>query len=390
MSNTAKIVVVGGGFAGFWAAAAARRVGGEQVDITLVSAGSTLQMRPRLYEAKPETLGVELTPLLRELDVTFVIDTATGLDLARNRVLLPHREISFDRVVIAVGSVMRRPNFVGLDDTYSIDTQTDAIRFDTHLAVLSKRPSPATVVVVGAGFTGVELALELRSRVEGHGGVENAERLRIVLVDRAEEIGPELGPNPRPIINEALHQERVEQRMNTMITSLVDGVLTFYDGSTMPADAVVLATGLQAAPFVSNIPGQRDLAGRILVDRNLRAPDAPQVFVTGDAAVADTGDGHASLQSCQHALQLGRYAGENAARDLLGLELVEYEQLRYVTCLDLGRAGAVFTTGWAREVTMSGDQAKALKRKINTELIYPPVDATRESLLQLSNVATHQ
>src|SRR5262249_29252334 len=106
----------------------------------------------------------------------------------------------------------------------------------------------------------------------------------------------------------------------------------------LAADAVVLATGMAAAPFAAQVPGARDALGRVVVDAALRAPAAPEVFVAGDAAAADTGDGHRTLQSCQHAGQAGRVAGENAARDLVGMPLLPYTQLRYVTCLDLGRS----------------------------------------------------
>jgi len=101
--------------------------------------------------------------------------------------------------------------------------------------------------------------------------------------------------------------------------------------------------------------------------------------------VADTGDGHRTLQSCQHAGQLGRVAGENAARDLLGLPLVPYAQLRYVTCLDLGRSGAVITQGWERRVEKTGSEGKAVKRLVNTQLIYPPADGTAKALLEYSS-----
>jgi NADH dehydrogenase len=108
--------------------------------------------------------------------------------------------------------------------------------------------------------------------------------------------------------------------------------------------------------------------------------------VAGDAAAADTGDGHRTLQSCQHAGQLGRVAGENAARDLLGLPLIPYTQLRYVTCLDLGRSGAVVTEGWERRVEKTGGEAKAMKRMINTQIIYPPANGGAEALLAGSSI----
>jgi NADH dehydrogenase len=158
------------------------------------------------------------------------------------------------------------------------------------------------------------------------------------------------------------------------------------DGDTIAADAVVLTTGMAAAQFVQNIPDTRDELGRIIVDQFLRAPHARKVFVAGDAAAVDGGDGHIVLQSCQHALQLGRFAGENAARDLLGLPLIPYVQPPYITCLDLGRSGAVFTRGWERVVERTGEEAKAVKRRINTETIYPPHDATAAELIRMSSV----
>jgi NADH dehydrogenase len=178
----------------------------------------------------------------------------------------------------------------------------------------------------------------------------------------------------------------IELRLGATVQALAADSVTFADGSVLAADAVVLATGMAAAPFAAQVPGGRDGLGRVVVDTALRAPAAPEVFVAGDAAVADTGDGHKTLQSCQHAGQLGRVAGENAARDLLGLPMVPYEQLRYITCLDLGRSGAVITNGWERRVEKTGEEGKAVKRLINTQIIYPPVDGTAEALLVSSSI----
>ena len=85
-------------------------------------------------------------------------------------------------------------------------------------------------------------------------------------------------------------------------------------------------------------------------------------------------------------VQLGRVAGENAARDLLGLEGIRYTQPRYITCLDLGRSGAVIAHGWDRRVEKTGDEGKAVKRLINTRIIYPPADGTAEALLAGSSI----
>jgi NADH dehydrogenase len=293
--------------------------------------------------------------------------------------------LAYDRLVVATGSRMRRPPVTGAEAAFSVDTQAEAIAFDRRLIEIARVAEP-TIAIVGAGFTGIELALELRDRLLAHGGDGVAERLRIVLIDRAETIGPELGAGPRPEIEAALAAAGVELRLGATVQALAADRVSFADGSVLAADAAVLATGMAAAPFASQVPGARDALGRVIVDTALRAPAAFEVFVAGDAATADTGDGHRTLQSCQHAGQLGRVAGENAARDLLGLPLMPYAQLRYVTCLDLGRSGAVFTQGWERRVEKTGEAAKAVKRMVNTQAIYPPADGTAEALLASSSI----
>ncbi|MGD9932678.1 MAG: NAD(P)/FAD-dependent oxidoreductase [Dehalococcoidia bacterium] len=375
------IVVIGGGFAGFWAAVAAKRVAGDRAAVTLVSRTPALEMRPRLYEANPETLAVDLQQLLELIGVDFRQAEAKALD-GGTVVLGDGDRLPFARLVIATGSCMPRPPVPGAELAHSIDTQAEAVAFDQRLAELASRGAPH-VVVIGAGFTGIELALELRDRVAAHGG--DGESMRITLLDRATEVGPELGPGPRDQIEAALSEAGVELRLGATVREIATDGVGLADGR-IDGDAVVLATGTRAAPFTEHVPGGRDGLGRIEVDRDLRAPGMPALFIAGDAAAADTGDGHLALQSCQHAMQLGRVAGENAARDLFGEATVPYVQQRYVTCLDLGRSGAVLTYGWDRQVQQTGAAAKAIKRRINRELIYPPVDATREELLALSRV----
>jgi NADH dehydrogenase len=273
----------------------------------------------------------------------------------------------------------------GAETAFSVDTKAEAIAFDRRLGEIARDVAQPTIAVVGAGFTGIELALELRDRLLAHSANGVAERLRIVLIDRAEIIGPELGPGPRPEIEAALAAAGVELRLGANVRALAADHVSFADDSVLAADAVVLATGMAASPFAAQVPGVRDKLGRVVVDAALRAPAAPEIFVAGDAAAADTGDGHRTLQSCQHAGQLGRFAGENAARDLIGLPPLPYTQQRYVTCLDLGRSGALFTHGWDRQIEKTGAEGKAMKRMINTQLIYPPADGTAEALLERSS-----
>ncbi len=383
----ADVLVVGGGFAGFWAALAARRMLGDGARVMLVSDGPVLQLRPRLYEAEPQHLGVELRPLLERCGVGFVVGRVATLEAATGRARLADGSVlEGRRVVLACGSAMARPPWPGVEHAASIDTQAEAIAFDARLREIARTVPAPRLAVIGGGFTGIELALELRDRLAGHGGSSCAEQARIWLIDRAPVIGAALGNGPRPAIEAALEAGRIEPLPETTVEGIEPGRVMLRGRAPLAVDIAVLTTGLRAGALAASVPGEHDALGRVRVDAELRAPAAAAVFVCGDAAAADTGDGHLALQSCQHALRMGRFAGENAARDLLGRPRLRYEHRRYVTCLDLGRAGAVYSEGWDRSVRATGAEAKAIKQCINRQVIVPPQQAGADELLELSRL----
>jgi NADH dehydrogenase len=82
--------------------------------------------------------------------------------------------------------------------------------------------------------------------------------------------------------------------------------------------------------------------------------------------------GNFALMTCQRAISLGRHAGNNVAAQILGVDPTPYSQPKYVTCLDLGAWGAVYTEGWDRQVKLIKEEAKALNTQINTMWIYTP------------------
>jgi NADH dehydrogenase len=198
-------------------------------------------------------------------------------------------------------------------------------------------------------------------------------KVRVVLVERGTAVAPDMGLNPRPIIEMALRDCGIETRLGASAAALDAAGVTLSDGERIESATVIWAAGLRAAPLTAQIPAERDTFGRLLVDRELRVPEVPGVFATGDAAKAACDDlGNYALMSGQHAARLGAFAGNNAAAELLGLPTRPYHQKVYVTCLDLGEAGAIFTRGWDRKVEMVGAKAKATKKEINTVWIYPP------------------
>jgi NADH dehydrogenase len=390
-------VVVGGGFAGFWAAVSARRVVGPEPPIRLINAGPDLVMRPRLYEAEPASLSFPLAAPLASIGVEVIVDRAIAVEpgggpgsSSSSGFVELHSDgtLGFDALVLATGSRMRRPPVAGASEAFSIDDQPDAMAFDDRLAQIAWQPE-VRIAVVGAGFTGIELTLELPERLRRHGRRDVVARPEIVLVDRAAVVGAELGAGPRPVIEAALAETGVVCRLGATIESLSATSIGFADGTSEEFDAVVLCTGLVANNLDAPLPGPTDPLGRYRVDATLAHPLFANVFVAGDLAAVDTGTGHQALQSCQHALRIGRIAGENAARYVLGRDRIGYHQPDYVTCLDLGPAGAVLTRGWDRDVVESGPAAKSRKELINQQVIYPDLSAGADGLLAQSKPASH-
>lgn len=381
-----RIVIIGAGFAGMYAALSAARlrdiqgVSPEKLEIALVAPEPTLVVRPRLYEPKPETLTAPLQDVLKAIDVVYVQGHAEAIDTKSGVVEIAatqgaRKKLSYDRLVVATGSRLFRSNVPGLaEHGFSVDQLDDAIALDRHLHKLSSRPASKarnTVVVAGGGFTGIEAATEVPSRLREILGKDA--QLRVVIVDRNEAIAPDMGAGPRPVIQDALRKLGVETRLGVGVASLDKSGVTLSSGEHIECETVIWAAGMRAAPLTTQIPAERDQFGRLLVDRDLRVPSVNGVFATGDAARAACDDvGNYALMSCQHATRMGAFAGNNAAAELLGVPTRPYHQKAYVTCLDLGEAGALFTRGWERTVEMVGDVAKKTKQEINTVWIYPP------------------
>ncbi|WP_441240182.1 NAD(P)/FAD-dependent oxidoreductase [Tardiphaga sp. 768_D3_N2_1] len=381
-----RIVIIGAGFAGMYAALSAARlrdikgVSPEELEIALVAPEPTLVVRPRLYEPKPETLTAPLLDVLKAIDVVYIKGSAETIDTASRIVQVAtannkRQSLAYDRLVVATGSRLFRPNIPGLaEHGFSVDNLDDAIALDKHLHGLAKRPASNgrdTVVVAGGGFTGIEAATEMPARLRAILGKDA--RPRVIIVERNSAIAPDMGEGPRPIIEEALRKLGVETRLGAGVASLDNSGITLSDGERIDAETVIWAAGIRAAPLTTQIPAERDNFGRLLVDRDLRVPSVPGVFATGDAARAASDDvGNYALMSCQHATRMGAFAGNNAAAELLRMSTRPYHQKAYVTCLDLGEAGALFTRGWDRKVEMVGDVAKKTKQEINTVWIYPP------------------
>lgn len=388
------IVVLGAGFAGVWAAAGAVRTAEEagrerDVRVTVVAPNDDLVIRPRLYEDRPERMRVSLDRVLGPIGVRRVVATVTGVDTDARTVTALGRdgetiELTYDRLVVATGSSLVTPDLPGAEHLFDVDTMPAAARLYSHVQSLPRRadaPGAFTAVVVGAGFTGLEIASEMPARLAS---VADGRPARVVLIDRGEELAETLGAGPRPQIAAALDAHGIEVRQGAAVAELDAHGATLDSGERIDAATVVWTAGMRASRVTEGIPADRDDLGRLPVDEHLRVVGVPGVFAAGDTAAALAEEGHVVMQACQHAVPLGKHAGHNVAADLLGLDLVTFDPHDYVTCLDLGPGHAVYTTGWDREVQMTGEDAKKLKHQINGEWIYPPVD-DRDAILDLAD-----
>ena len=385
-----QILILGAGFGGLWAALSATRLlslhGCHDVEVSVLAPQPELRIRPRFYEPNAHQLFAPLGELFDAVGVNFISGTAERIDVepktvAYRNALGAIKTLAYDKLVLATGSHLALSDTPGVaQHAFDVDQIEQAMRLEQHLQRLVDLPESKarnTVVVAGGGFTGIETATEMPARLRAVLG-ENAE-IEVIIVDRGSKIGASLGTEISQSIAQACEALGVKWRLQTTVVAVDEHGVTLSDGQRIEANTVIWTTGVRANPLTAQIPGEHDALGRLHVDANLQVIGQPDIFATGDVAYAATDDlGNHALMTCQHAIVLGRHAGHNVAAQLLGVEPIMYRQPKYVTCLDLGGWGAVYTEGWDRHVVLTGQEAKALKTQINTVWIYPPA-ANREA-----------
>lgn len=335
-------------------------------------------IRVRNYEDDLSACRIPLAELLDPVGVAHVTAEVTHIDSgARTLTTSTGATYGYDRLVLAAGSRVNKPDLPGLREFgFDVDTYDGAMRLHHHLQALADGAPVATVVVVGAGLTGIETACELPHRLRELGMTP-----RVVLVDHNRLVGSDMGASARPVIEKALSDNGVEVRTGVGVTAVGPAGVTLTSGEQLDTATVVWCAGMRANALTEQLPVARDRLGRVAVDDYLRVIGVPAMFAAGDVAAARMDDEHESVMSCQHGRPMGRYAGYNVISDLFDEPLLALRIPWYVTVLDLGPAGAVYTEGWDRTVVAQGEPAKTTKQTINTKRIYPPLTAHRADLL---------
>ncbi|MGA3802149.1 NAD(P)/FAD-dependent oxidoreductase [Pseudomonas fluorescens] len=378
------ILVIGAGFGGMWTALSATRLfdihGHNDVEVTVLAPQAELRVRPRFYEPNAHQLVAPIGDLFDAVGVKFVKGAVQTIDVGQKQVgyvdAAGARQVcSYDKLVLATGSRLASPNTPGVaEHAFDVDQIEQAVRLENHLkALASQSESKArnTVVVAGGGFTGIETATEMPSRLRAILG-DRAD-INVIIVDRGDKIGGSMGEQIAESIVEASLATGVQWHLKASVVSVDANGVTLSDGARIDANTVVWTTGVRASSLTEQIPAERDHLGRLHVDAHLKVIGQDDIFATGDVAYAASDEiGNHALMTCQHAIVLGRHAGNNVAAQILGVDPTPYSQPKYVTCLDLGAWGAVYTEGWDRQVKLVKEEAKSLKTQINTQWIYPP------------------
>jgi NADH dehydrogenase len=391
-----RILVLGGGFAGVGSAAGAARklneagVGSDQVSVTLINRDPWHCIRVRNYEADLRDVRVRLDDVLIPIGVTRIEADVRQINVQAGHVVCAVREnkitVPFDRLIIALGSQLVRPPVPGLAEYgFDVDTYDAGERLNRHIAALATsgdRPGRFTAVVVGAGLTGFEVAAEMHGKLRAAIALSGQPATsRVVLVDRGPRIAGNLGENPRPVIAQALDAMEVEGRAGASVASVDRDGIMLTSNERIDTATMVWCGGLRASPLLETVPADRDALGRLFVEPTMKVRGLSNVFAAGDAACASMDDSHVSVMSCQHARPMGRFAGYNAAADILRETLLDLRIPNYVTVLDLGPWGALHTEGWDRHVLSQGEAAKRTKQTINRLRIYPPGSGLRQDIL---------
>jgi NADH:ubiquinone reductase (H+-translocating) len=388
-----RIVVLGAGFAGLWAAIGAARkldelgIGPDRVEVAVVDRSAWHSIRVRNYEADLAATRVPLDEVLGPIGVRRIEAEVTDIDFTRRQVACSMAGASnllpYDRLVFALGSRLARPPIPGLEaHAFDVDTYDAGCRLNAHIAALpSREPSPGryTVLVIGGGLTGIEAATEMPGKLRA-AIADPAASPRVILADRQPWIGSDMGEEARAVIAEALAALGIETRPGVSVAAVDAEGATLATGERIAAATVVWCAGMQAHPLTQLFRVERDRFGRVPVDAFLKVKGMPAEFATGDAAWFPIDGRHSCVMSCQHGRPMGRFAGHNVVCDLLGLPMLPLEIGWYSTILDLGPWGAVCTEGWDRRVATTGPAAKRTKETINRERIYPPRSGDRREI----------
>jgi NADH dehydrogenase len=363
-------VIVGGGFAGLYAA---RALKDKPVEVTVVDRRNFHLFQPLLYQVA--TGGLSAVDIAAPLRVTLrdaknvhtLLGEVTGFDIARRVVITPEREIPYDSLIVATGS---RHHYFGNDQwerfAPGLKTLEDAQEIRRRILLAFEagemEPDPErrrawlTFVIVGGGPTGVELAGALgeiaNDTLQGEFRNIRPEEAQIFLVEASSRILGTYPPDLSTSAGESLQRLGVLPMTDARVISIDgEGVDLEVSGTQrrIPARTVLWAAGVQASPLGAKLAAQTgaelDRAGRIKVEPDLTVPGHPEIFILGDLAGATTAGAAAQPAVAPVAMQHGRYAARLIQARLKNATVEPFRYHDRGSMATIGRASAVAVVG---------------------------------------------
>ncbi|MCA1585171.1 MAG: NAD(P)/FAD-dependent oxidoreductase [Acidobacteria bacterium] len=363
-ASSAKVVIVGGGFAGLQAA---RKLARAPVTITLLDRHNHHVFQPLLYQVATAGLspGDIASPirwiLSKQQNVRVLLADVAHVALAKRQVYLEDGVgIPYDFLILATGAAH---SYFGRDDWQShapgLKTLDDALAVRRRVLLAfeqaERQPDPErqrhllTFVVVGGGPTGVELAGTLieiaRHTLRREYDTIDPESARVVLIEAGSSI---LGTFPKPLrdsARRALRRLGVEVWENATVTE-IEADAVHVGGDRVPAHTILWAAGVAASPLARTLGVPLDRAGRVIVEPDLTVPGFPNVFVAGDLARFTHQTGNPLPGVAQVAKQGGAHAAKSIRRRLKGQDALPFHYRDMGNMATVGRAAAVADLGW--------------------------------------------
>ena len=377
-----RIVVVGAGFAGFQAARVLARKAPPGAEVVLINPNDYFLYLPLLPEVsagvlEPRRVAVSLPASLPR--VRLMLGEVENLDLDGNKLTCNDLEgrtatIGYDRLVIAMGSVNKLLPIPGVAEyAHGFRGISEALYLRDHivrqleLAAVADDPAErearSTFVVVGAGYTGTEVAASgvLFTHALTHGRTFlRGIRPKWMLLDVAHRVLPELDQRLSRTADRVLRRRGVDVRMQTSVEEASADGIRLTSGDIVCTRSLIWCVGVRPDPLVADL-GLPTMKGRLVVDEYLTVPGYPSVFACGDAAAVPdlTRPGEITAMTGQHAERQGRRAGHNVLASLGYGDRKAYKHNDLGFVVDLG--------GWAAaanplSIPLSGPVAKVVTR----------------------------
>ncbi|WP_006246790.1 NAD(P)/FAD-dependent oxidoreductase [Mycolicibacterium tusciae] len=406
-----SVVVVGSGFTGFECARQlARRMrkhakDGASVDISIISPVDYMLYTPLLPDVAgglvdARFVAIPLANALRGVqairgrvdEVDFDGRTVTFTD-PEERV----RSIAWDRLVLTPGSVTRLFDIPGLaEHARGLKSTAEALYLRDHVLEqleladvdddAGRAEARRTVVVVGASYSGTELAVQLRALADSAAkqmGFDPSE-VKFVLLDLAEQVMPEVGEKLGAAAQRVLKARGIDVRLGVTLAEVHAEHVVLSDDSLIRTHTVAWVTGVTGAPLIEKLglPTER---GRLKVTTELQVPGHPDVFGAGDAAAVPdvTQPGKITPPTAQHATRQGKVLARNVAASLGYGKAKAYKHRNMGLVVDLGPRYAVANP---LNVQLSGFPAKVVTRAYHIYAIPRFVNRWAVSLAYLTDV----